>query len=222
MSLVVFASSVSYINSLEKKCYTCYSLPWTEDTMSVFVLPSRGGVGKGKKLSCFSIYITYSFIYILYFCSLSYSYSYMWTRGLFGEERIKQWENGCKTNFVRLWVAACQHICSWFYFCRVKPRWTIHTWGCWIGTVGVNLLTSASVCVYTHIFIYHEPHYQTYKGLLRYQKGWLPFRSRVWSYFKCIWGFFFKTPFIILLLLLEKKPNRCPQSILVCNLSQKN
>lgn len=43
----------------------------------IFVLPSRGGLGRRKQLSCFLTYITCSFIYILDFCRISYSYSYI-------------------------------------------------------------------------------------------------------------------------------------------------
>lgn len=153
----------------------------------------------------------YCIFSVLVTCILTYR------QKLFGKERVKQWETGCKTNFIRLWVSACQRMCLWFYFCRVKPRWTFHTWGSWIGMLGVSLVTSSSVCVYICILTYLQG------SPLRYEKGWLPFQSRVRSYFKCIWVFW-KHPllFCSYFYFIEEKPKRSLQSILAFNLSQKN
>lgn len=101
VSLVVLAFSVTYIKSLIKTGYTCYSLMWTQNAVLWFYLYYRAGEtwGERKQLSCFSAYITQSFMYCI-FCSICYSYSHYSTKHYL--ERVKQQETSCKTKLITL------------------------------------------------------------------------------------------------------------------------
>lgn len=172
VSLVVFAFSVTYIESLIKPGYTHCSLLWTQRAVLWFYLYYCTGEvwGKRKQLSCFSAYVTQSFIYALYFLQYPLLMFSLCNKTLFREERVKQQETSCKTKLISLWVAAYQHVCLWSDFWSKTYLNLPYPW-----LVGSNPCCCEPVypipCVSAHSLTYPEPQHQAYQDSPQLSEG---------------------------------------------------